>query len=150
MATDAELAALYQKRIRDLAGRIRVDRRLSDPQVTVTRRSLVCGSMVTLDIDFEGGRVERIGFRTRACSLGTASTAIVVDAGPGQNQLQFQQAAQALRSLLAEDGQPLSPACLEALEVFSASFPFPGRHDSIMLPFAAVEEAFGQQAGGSG
>jgi len=86
MATDAELAALYQKRIRDLASRIRVDRRLPDPQVTVTRRSRVCGSMVTLDVDFDDGRIKRIGFRTRACSLGTASTAIVVEVGPGRNQ----------------------------------------------------------------
>src|SRR5699024_8376197 len=104
MATDEEVAALYQRKIRELSARVRADRRIDTPQLSVTRRSKICGSMVTLDFNFDGDRIERVGFRARACSLGMAATAILVDAGPGQNADQVARAHQALASLLA--GEP--------------------------------------------
>lgn len=141
MATDEEVAALYQRKIRELSVRVRADRRLDSPQVTVTRRSKICGSMVTLDFDFEGECIKRIGFRARACSLGMAATAILVDAGPGQDADQVARAHKALVDLLADEPAEFDEHW-QGLEILSAAIPFPARHNSVLLPFETAVEAF--------
>lgn len=146
MAANTEVAALYQQRIRELSASVRADRRLDSPEVSVTRRSRICGSMVTLDVDFDGERIERVGFRVRACSLGMASTAILVDAGPGQNVAQLARAGAALADLLA--GEPAEfDESWQALEILTAAIPFPTRHNSVLLPFETAAEAFKARAG---
>jgi len=145
MATDEEVAALYQRKIRELSARVRVDRRIEAPQISVTRRSKICGSMVTLDFDFDGERIERVGYRARACSLGMAATAILVDAGPGQNADQVARAHTALADLLA--GKPAEfDAHWQSLEILAAAIPFPARHNSVLLPFETAAEAFSELA----
>src|SRR5699024_8475757 len=118
--TEAQIAALYQKKIRELGARVRIDRRLANPAFTVTKRSRICGSAVTLDFDFRDGRIERIGYHTRACSLGMAATAIVVRVAPGQSTVQLEQAKDALIALLAGKETTI-PADWQALEVFIAA-----------------------------
>lgn len=146
MATDEEVAALYQQKIRKLSARVRADRRLDAPQSSVTRRSRICGSMVTLDFDFDGERIERVGFRARACSLGMAATAILVDAGPGQDADQVAQAHTALANLLAGESAEFDEHW-QGLEIMAAAIPFPARHNSVLLPFETAAEAFEELAG---
>ncbi len=148
MATDEEVAALYQQEIRKLSARVRADRRLDAPQASVTRRSKICGSMVTLDFDFDGERIERVGHRARACSLGMAATAILVDAGPGQNADQVARAHAALANLLAGEPAEFDEPWQE-LEILAAAIPFPARHNSVLLPFETAAEAFRERAGNS-
>lgn len=124
MATEAEVAALYQKRIRELAASVRTDRRLADADVTVTKRSRVCRSSVTLDVCFQDGRIEALGYRGRACSLGMASTAILVRTVPGLDAPDTAAARDALGELLA-GGEVTMPDGWQELGVFSAAVPFP-------------------------
>lgn len=146
MATDAELAALYEGRLRELAAAALVDKRLEEPQIQVTVRSRICGSTLTLDLDFDGDRIERLGFRARACSLGTAATAVLARLGPGQTIAQVAAAGDALRALLTGEDEVVFPPGWELLEIFAAAVPFPGRQDSVLLPFDAVAKA-AEQAG---
>jgi len=98
--SDASLAALYQPRIRALAARVRFDRRLAAPDVTVTCRSPTCGSLLTLDLDIREGALCDIGWNARACTLGMAALGIVSKAGTGQTQEQIAQARRKLSELL--------------------------------------------------
>lgn len=103
MTADAELAALYQRDLRDLAAQVRNDKRLVPADVSITRTSRTCGSSVTLDIRCDKHRILELGWRTRACTLGMASTAIVVRSVPGQCFAEVAQAADTLRRLLGGD-----------------------------------------------
>lgn len=140
MNPDADLAALYQRDLRDWAAQVRADRRLVPADASITRTSRTCGSSVTLDIRRDGGRILELGWRTRACTLGMASTAVVMRNAPGQSLAEVAQVAEALRRLLA--GEDVSfPRPWQDLARFTAARSFPARHNSIMLPFEALIEA---------
>lgn len=145
MATEAEIAALYQKQIRKLAASVRSDRRLADADVSITKRSRVCGSSVTLDVRFQNERIDALGYRGRACMLGMAATALLVRIAPGLDASRIAAARDALAGLLAGD-EVTMPEGWQALETFAAAIPFPSRHDSILLPFKAALAAFEPQA----
>ena len=141
--SDAEgaLARLYQPRIRDHAARVRSDRRLERPDVTVTCRSPVCGSTVTLDLIIHDGVLAKIGWKGRACTLGMASLGIVTRAGIGQTEPQVSNVRRRLSDLLRGEEQEFPQAWAE-LSIFCAAREFPTRFGSIMLPFDAIMEGF--------
>lgn len=141
MTEDQDLAALYQPRIRELASRVRNDKRLELPDVTVTCRSPVCGSTLTLDVSYSGETISELGWRSRACTLGMASTAIFVKAAIEQSADQIAQAGKALEQLLAGCADITFDERWSSLSLFEAAREFPSRHRSIMLPFNAAEEA---------
>ena len=133
--SDAALAALYQPRIRDHAARVRADRRLATPDVTVTCRSPVCGSMLTLDLLFQGDRLAQIGWKARACTLGMASLGIVTRTGIGQTESQIAEVGRQLSAML--EGETVAfPDPWGDLDLFCAARSFPTRFGSILLsPF---------------
>ncbi|MCV2882997.1 iron-sulfur cluster assembly scaffold protein [Actibacterium sp. XHP0104] len=143
---DAALAALYQPRIRELAARVRNDRRLGAPDVTVTCRSPVCGSMLTLDMTLRDGTVTELGWKARACTLGMASMGIVSRAAPGLTAPQIAQTGEAVARLLkgADDITFAEP--WHDYAVFVAARDFPTRHGSILLPFTALAQGFAERA----
>src|SRR3546814_3015744 len=68
--------ALYNTRILRLAASIPHAARLPNPQASVAKRSPVCGSRVTVDVDLDSaGRISALGQEVRACALGQASAA---------------------------------------------------------------------------
>ncbi|MBL6431194.1 MAG: iron-sulfur cluster assembly scaffold protein [Alphaproteobacteria bacterium] len=101
MTADADLAALYQDRVRHWAARVRNDRRLSHPAITVTKSSPLCGSALTFDVRADGRTLVELGYRVRACTLGMAAAAVVVANGPGTPVADILFAGQMLRRLLA-------------------------------------------------
>ena len=67
-------APLYNSQILRLAASIPHHRRLTDPMASVEKRSPVCGSRVTVDVDADpDGRIAQIGMLVRACALSKAS-----------------------------------------------------------------------------
>lgn len=140
MSPDTELTALYQSDLRDWAAQVRKDTRLVPAGVSITRNSRTCGSSVTLDIRRDEDRILELGWRTRACTLGMASTAIVVRNASGRSFAEIAQAADTLRRLLRGDDVSFSRQW-EDLAKFTAARNFPARHNSIMLPFEALAEA---------
>lgn len=141
MTEDQDLAALYQPRIRELAARVRNDKRLKLPDVTVTCRSPVCGSTLTLDVSYSSKAILELGWRSRACTLGMASTAIFVNAAIDQSPAQIAQAGKALEQLLAGRTDITFEERWSSLSLFEAAREFQTRHGSIMLPFKASEQA---------
>jgi len=135
-------APLYNTEILRLAANIPYAERLPDPMGSSERRSPICGSRVTVDMDVDAeGRVRAIGMLVRACALGQASSALMAASATGRTPEQLAAARDALTAWLAgEGGVPDWPG----LAIFTPALPVVGRHPSIRLAFEAAAEAAGQ------
>ena len=136
-------APLYNAEILRLAASIPFHARIERAQASVEKRSPVCGSRVTVDVDLdETGRVQAIGMLVRACALGQASAALMSRHAVGKDAAELADARDALTGWLAgeRDGPPDWPG----LELFVPALPHRARHPSIRLAFEAVAEAAAQ------
>jgi NifU-like protein involved in Fe-S cluster formation len=134
MTTDPDLVALYEIRVRRWAAKVRNDRRLLEPDLSITRTSPICGSTLTLDIKHNQETISALGYRARACTLGMASTAIVVQNAIGKSFADLMAVGTVLRQILSGELDAISGEWSE-LDVFVAARPFKTRHASIMLPY---------------
>lgn len=140
MTGHAGIAELYRRELRELASKVRADKRLQSAELTVARTSRTCGSTVTLDIAQLNGVISDLGWRTRACTLGMAATAAVISHAPGKSFAECSRIGEDLRRLLAGE-EVTFPAEWRDLSMFKAARALPERHGSILLPFDALEEA---------
>ena len=67
---------LYTNNILELASTIPITTRLKEPDVTVTKRTAICGSSITLDLNISDYKISEIGLDIKACALGQASACI--------------------------------------------------------------------------
>lgn len=130
---------LYNQEILRLAASVPFDTRIEEAQGSSEKRSPVCGSRVTVDVDLDdAGRVARVGMRVRACALGQASAALMAGHAPGRSVEELAAARDALAAWLAGgEGPPDWPR----LDLFTPALPHSARHPSIRLAFEAVAEA---------
>ena len=140
MSGETDLIKLYSGRILALAADIPHNTRLPQPQVTVKKRSPLCGSTVTVDITVKDGKVSEFGQDVKACALGQAAASVVGGAIIGCTAEEIIRARDALRAMLKEDG-PTPPAPFEELEVLRPAASFKNRHASILLALEAASEA---------
>lgn len=140
-------APLYNAEILRLAASIPHHERLDDPMGSAERRSPICGSRVTVDVDTDAaGRVRTVGMLVRACALGQASSALLATHVVGKTSADIVAARDDLTRWLAGEGD--APAW-PGLEVFAPALTYTARHASIRLAFEAAAEA-AEQATGKG
>jgi len=133
-------APLYNTQILRLAAEIPFHERLGDPAASVEKRSPVCGSRVTVDIDLDAeGRVAAVGMLVRACALGQASASLMGAHVVGRSAEEIADARDALAAWLA--GERDVPPDWPGLEIFAPAIAHRGRHASIRLAFEAAAEA---------
>lgn len=133
-------APLYNNQILRLAASIPFQGRLADPMASVEKRSPVCGSRVTVDVDLDAeGRVRAIGMVVRACALGQASAALMGAHAVGRTIEELETARDDLTAWLA--GERDAPPGWPGLEIFVPALPHSARHPSIRLGFEAIAEA---------
>lgn len=136
-------ATLYNAHILRLATSIAHQDRLTDPQATVSKRSPICGSRVTVDVVVdEAGRIAALGQEVRACALGQASAALMGEHAIGRSAEELAAARDALGAYLA--GERDDPGDWPGLDIFAPARPHAARHPSIRLAFEAVAEAAAQ------
>lgn len=136
-------ATLYNAHILRLATSIPHQARLADPQATVSKRSPVCGSRVTVDVVVDdAGRIAALGQEVRACALGQASAALMGGHAIGRSAGELAAARDALTAYLA--GERDDPGDWPGLDIFAPARPHAARHASIRLAFEAVAEAAAQ------
>jgi NifU-like protein involved in Fe-S cluster formation len=131
-------APLYNQQILRLAASTPTTR-LAAPMASVEKRSPVCGSRVTVDVDVgRDGRVMAIGLLVRACALGQASATLMAAEAVGKSPGELGAARDALAAWLAGVGaMPDWPG----IDIFAPARPHSARHASIRLAFEAVAEA---------
>lgn len=131
-------APLYNMEILRLAATVPFQERLPAPMGTAEKRSPVCGSRVTVDINLEDGRVSELGLLVRACALGQASAGLLAAHVVGRTPQEIGAARDALTAWLAEQGP--APAW-PGLDIFVPALPHRGRHAAIRLAFEAATDA---------
>lgn len=136
----AELNAIYNTRILELAADIPRGERLAGPDATATAHSKLCGSTITVDLKLEGDRIAEFGQTVRACLLGQASASIVGREIVGSTVAEIRAVAETMRKMLKEGGPPPTGrwsdlAMLEPVKDYKA------RHASTLLIFEAIEKA---------
>ena len=100
-------APLYNAEILRLTTAIPHDQRLTDPMASVERRSPICGSRVTVDVNLdEAGRVAEVGMLVRACALGQASAALLSAHVIGRSVTELAAARDELTAWLAAGQEP--------------------------------------------
>lgn len=133
-------APLYNTQILRLAASIPHHQRLTSPMASVEKRSPVCGSRVTVDVDLDAeGRVAALGMQVRACALGQASASLMGAHAIGRTSAQLDDTRAALTRWLAGEGD--TPSDWPGLDIFAPALPHSARHPSIRLAFEAVAEA---------
>lgn len=133
------MASLYTLEILRLAATIPHHARLADPMGTAEKRSPICGSRVTVDIDLDAeGRVSALGLLVRACALGQASSSLLGAGVLGKSPGEIAAARDALAAWLAGAGPvPDWPG----FDLFTPALPHSARHASIRLAFEAAAAA---------
>lgn len=140
MAENADLMKLYSSRILELAADIPHLTRLDAPQASVKRRSPLCGSTVTVDMDMSEGRVSRFGQDVKACALGQAAAAVLGQVVLGRSTEDLALARDQLRAMLTKGG-PVPDAPFDGYEVLTPARDYRNRHASILLALDAALEA---------
>lgn len=143
MSAESDLIKLYSARILALAADMPRTARLSSPTATAKRRSPLCGSTVTVDIQVKGGVITDYGQDVKACALGQAAAALVGSNVIGLTPTQVQTGRDAVFAMLKEGG-PVPTAPFAGFDVLEPARDYKNRHASIMLAFDATLDALAQ------
>ena len=142
MSSDTDLIKLYSGQILELAANIPLTDRLVDPQASVKKRSPLCGSTVTVDLNVKDGRVAEYGQDVKA-ALGQAAASVVGANIIGRTRAEVETARDQLRAML-KSGGPAPDAPFDGLKVLLPAREFKNRHASIMLTLEAASEAMAE------
>jgi len=140
-----DLVKLYSGRILALAADIPHLGRLVAPQGSARRRSPLCGSMVTVDVVLQDGRVAEFAQDVKACALGQAAAAVLGGAALGRSLPEVLAGRDALKAMLRDGAAPPAPP-FDGFEVLIPAREYRNRHASILLAIEALAEAM-QAAG---
>ncbi len=140
---DSDLISLYSSRILALTTDIPHLGRLEAPDVSVKKRSPLCGSTVTVDLKVRDGVITDYAQDVKACALGQASAAILGQSVIGRTRDEIETGRAQLRAML-KDGGPVPDAPFDGLEVLKPAADFRNRHASILLAFDATAEAMAE------
>lgn len=140
MSSESDLIKLYSARILALAADIPHLGRLEAPDASVTRRSPLCGSSVTVDVKVEDGKLSALGQDVKACALGQAAAAITATAAEGATLETVQQGRDQLKAMLKGKGS-VPDAPFDGFEVLTPAVEYKNRHASIMLCIEALTDA---------
>lgn len=140
---ETDLIKLYSGKILELAAGIPRTGRLDAPDATVSKRSPLCGSNVTVDVVVRDGRIADFAQDVRACALGQAAASVVGANVIGRTRRELERARDELRAMLADDG-PAPSAPFDGLEVLRPARDYANRHKSILLAIEATAEALAE------
>ena len=134
--------ALYNAVILRLKLAGEVAHRLAAADGSATRVSPVCGSKIIADVALgPDGRIAAVGLdATRACTLGQASAAVVMERVPGMDAA----ALTATRSALADFLASRAEAAPEGWAIFVPARAHRARYPSILLALDAVRAALAE------
>ncbi|WP_303810279.1 iron-sulfur cluster assembly scaffold protein [Sandarakinorhabdus limnophila] len=134
--------ALYNAVILRLKLAGEVAHRLAAADGSATRVSPVCGSKIIADVALgPDGRIAAVGLdATRACTLGQASAAVVMERVPGMDAA----ALTATRSALADFLASRAEAAPEGWDIFVPARAHRARYPSILLALDAVLAALAE------
>jgi NifU-like protein involved in Fe-S cluster formation len=142
----AQIKALYNARIMELAEDIPREGRLEQPDASASVRSPLCGSRISVDLKIADGVVVDYRHVVRACTLGQAAASIMARNVIGKTVAEVIRMGDALRAML-KDRVPLPADAWPDLAVLTPVQDFKSRHGSVMLSFDAVKKSVAERTG---
>lgn len=144
MLADDALTAVYNQSLIALSSRAAEPKRLAAPDFSAHAVSPICGSEVTIDLALAGDRITGFGFDVEACALTKAVVAVMAAAIIGKTRAEVMTAGDDMKAMLA--GEDVLPGGDWAdLKLLAPVKEYTARHNSILLPFEAVEKAFSKK-----
>ena len=134
---------IYNRRILELAAGIPRLGRLDQPDASATAHSKLCGSIVTVDLRLENGKVSDFAHDVKACALGQASSSIMGAHVVGSTPEELRDLRETMRAMLKEGG-PAPTGRWADLAVLEPVRDYKARHASTLLTFDAVVDALDQ------
>lgn len=133
---------LYREVILDHYRRPRNSRPLPDANVRAEGQNPFCGDEVALQLKVEDGRIARVGFQGRGCSISVASASMMTEVIQGRSLEEARRLSRLFRSLMR--GEELAPEALEELgdlEALAGVRKFPVRVKCALLGWMTLEDA---------
>ncbi len=131
---------LYTNNILALASTIPITTRLEHPDISVTKRTAICGSSITLDLNIEKAKITEVGLDIKACALGQASACIFTTHAIGTDIDTILELRENLKTFL-KMGKFLIKEPFTRYRYFEPAQKVPYRHDSVLLVLDASIEA---------
>ena len=137
---------LYTNNILELASTIPVTTRLMHPDVTVTKRTAICGSSITMDLNISKSKITDVGLDIKACALGQASACIFLTHAIGTDIGVITELRKNLKTFLDKGTFSINEPFTN-YKFFEPAQKVPYRHDSVLLILDASIEALQEVAG---
>ena len=137
MPTDTDLIKLYSEKILALAAGLPLTNPLSSPSGQASKRSPLCGSNLSVQIGWDGERINAYHQNVKACALGQAAASVFAEIAIGLTEAEVLKGRDQLFAMLTADG-PVPDPPFEALEALIPARAYSNRHASIMLAFEAT------------
>jgi nitrogen fixation NifU-like protein len=118
--------------------------RLPSPDASVTCDNPLCGDRVTLDLGLDGGRIGAVAHKTRGCMLTKAAAGLVASRAASTPPERLSELLRAVQDFLTAGAPPPWPE----LAMFEPVRAVRSRHECVMLPFQALDEAVREAAAG--
>ncbi len=139
---DDDALELYSEKLVALCADVSEPRRLEKPDGSAHLRSRLCGSTVTIDVALdEEERVTDLGYDIKACSLGSAATAILARHAKGADRAALDQIRVAVQAMLSGSGAIEVPDGWEEVAILAPARDVRSRHSAIMIVFDAAAKA---------
>ena len=139
MEKSKDLFELYSNQILALAANIPLLERISSPDATITNRTKLCGSIITIDLNMNNNIIQDYAHEVKACALGQASASILANGIIGKTSEQIINVRDAVFLML--NGSSYSLDIFPQYHILTPASEFKNRHDSIMLSLNAVVKA---------
>ncbi len=131
---------LYNKRILELAADIPLIGKLTAPDGSSTKRSKLCGSVVTVYVKMHFGVVSEFAHEVKACALGQAASSIMARNVIGASVAELEQALSDMKNMLEQGALPPTGR-FQDIKVLKGVKDFKARQASVLLSFEATVEA---------
>jgi len=133
---------LYREVILDHHRSPRGAEALPDPHLAADGKNPSCGDEVTLQLVFDGERIDRVAVLSQGCAIATASGSILAELATGRTLAEVTRLAEVfrrhMRGEVAELPDEPDPG---DLEVLSGVRKFPARVKCALLPWMTALEA---------
>ena len=129
-------APLYTRDILRLAASLGEPAVLDRVDGVAERRAVTCGSRIAVSVTVADGRVRAVSQRVEACAFGQAAAALLLNGAAGRNADEVRAALAGIERWLKGDDAAVS--AWPGLGVLDPARSRVGRHQAILLPFAAL------------
>ena len=141
MTDAASMIKLYSQKILEIASNLPISDPLDNPDGVATKRSPLCGSNISVELQLNDGKISAFHQDVKACALGQTSASIFSKKAIGLNLETIKKGRDQLFEMLANEGDAPEPP-FDELHVLEAAREYRNRHASILLVFDASIDAF--------